>query len=117
MARQETVVITDDLDGTEGAVTYRFGFQGSDYEIDLSEKNAGKLQKALAPFLDAARKTGGATSVRRGGRRGGASGGAAGRGGSDTAAIREWARSNGVQVSERGRIPQTVRDQYAAANN
>ncbi len=116
MARQETVVITDDLDGTEGAETYRFGFRGSDYEIDLSEKTAGKLQTALAPFLNAARKTGGATSVRRGGRRGGASS-AADRGGSDTAAIREWARSNGIKVSERGRIPQTVRDQYAAANN
>jgi len=88
-----------------------FAFEGIEYEVDLSESNAKKLKKALDPYISAARKTGGRRST---GRRSSVSSGRSSS--SDNAAIREWARSNGLQVSERGRVPQSLRDQYAAAN-
>jgi hypothetical protein len=111
VAQRTTVVVTDDLDGSEGADTVTFAFEGTEYEVDLSKSNAKKLKKALDPYISAARKTGGRRSS---GRRSPASSGRSSS--SDTAAIREWARSQGLQVSERGRVPQSLRDQYAAAN-
>jgi hypothetical protein len=111
VAQRTTVVVTDDLDGSEGADTVTFAFEGIEYEVDLSQSNAKKLKKALGPYISAARKTGGRRSS---GRRSSAASGRASR--SDTAAIREWARSQGLQVSERGRVPQSLRDQYTAAN-
>jgi hypothetical protein len=111
MAQRTTVIVTDDLDGSEGANTITFAYEGIEYAVDLSESNSKKLKKALDPYISAARKTGG---KRPSGRRSTA---AAGRSSSsDTAAIREWARSQGLQVSERGRVPQSLRDQYSAAN-
>jgi hypothetical protein len=116
MARHETVVVTDDLDGSEGAETYTFAYQGAQYEVDLGGKNAAKLEKALSPFIEAGRKLGGGGGRRQAGRTGGGRSGG-GRRTSDAAAVREWARANNIKVPERGRIPQTVRDQYAAASN
>src|SRR4051812_3012125 len=111
VAQRTTVVVTDDLDGSEGANTVTFAFEGVEYEVDLSASNAKKLKKALDPYISAARKTGGRRSS---GRRSATRSGRSSSG--DTAAIREWARSQGLQVSERGRVPQSLRDQYAAAN-
>ena len=111
VAQRTTVIVTDDLDGSEGADTVTFAFEGIEYQVDLSESNAKKLKKALDPYISAARKTGGRRSS---GRRSSASSSRSSS--SDTAAIREWARSRGLQVSERGRVPQSLRDQYAAAN-
>ena len=110
MVRRETVVVTDDLDGSEGAETYTFAYRGAQYEVDLGGKNAAKLEKALSPFIQAGRKLGGSGGRREGARRGGRSGT------TDAAAVREWARANNIQVPDRGRIPQTVRDQYAASS-
>ena len=112
MARRETVVVTDDLDGSEGAKTYTFAYQGAQYEVDLGGKNAAKLEKALSPFIQAGRKLGGGGGRGQGSRRGG---GLSTKG--DAAAVREWARANNIRVPERGRIPQKVRDEYAAATN
>ena len=111
MAQRTTVVVTDDLDGSEGADTVTFTFEGIEYEVDLSQSNVKKLKKALDPYISVARKTG---SRRSSGRRSSASTGRSSSG--DTAAIREWARAQGLQVSGRGRVPQSLRDQYAAAN-
>lgn len=111
MARREIVVYTDDLDGTEGAETVKFGLDGVQYEIDLAEKNATKLREALAPFISAARKVG---------RGGVVVGGRAARGRSAAAdreqnrAIREWAKREGKNISGRGRIPQEIIDEYHA---
>jgi hypothetical protein len=115
VAQRTTVVVTDDLDGSEGAETFAFAFEGIEYEVDLGQSNAKKLKKALDPYIKAARKTGGKQlgGRRSSGRRSSASSGRSSS--SDTAAIREWARSQGLQVSERGRVPQALRDQYAAA--
>src|SRR5215207_6111849 len=99
MAQQTTVRFIDDLDGRQ-------------YQIDLSDENAAKLRDVLEPYIGAARKAGGrgrtarqtvvAEKPARSNR-------------DQTAAIREWARENGHQVSDRGRIPKSVIEAYQAA--
>jgi hypothetical protein len=114
MAKKVTVTLVDDFDG-EGTAdeTVEFGLDGVSYEIDLSSKNAAKLRHDLKQWVDAGRRVGG----RRRGRSAGASGGR-GRAAIDreqSAAIREWARRNGHNVSSRGRIPADVIDAFHAA--
>lgn len=109
MAQKVQVVLVDDIDGGTADETVAFSLDGSDYEIDLSKKNAAKLRDALSPWVGSARRAGG-----RGRRRAGR--GRAGRGSGDSAAVREWARSKGIEVSERGRISAEVRAKYEAAH-
>jgi len=112
MARKVITVLTDDLDGGEADRTVEFGLDGVSYTIDLSEKNAGKLRKALDPYLAAGTRIGrGGIDGRRAGRRAGAA--APTRTDRDqNKAIREWATKNGYEVSERGRIPASVVKAY-----
>jgi hypothetical protein len=106
MAKSMIVTVTDDLDGSPNATTVVFGYGGTNYEIDLSRKNAAALERALKPYLAAARR------VRSGsGKRGRGSGRSR-----DLAAIRSWAKKNGHRVSDRGRIASSVLDAYDAAN-
>lgn len=107
MSRNVSVVITDDLDGTEGADTVRFGLDGVNYEIDLSEPNRTRLEGDLAPFVAAARRPS-RDSRRRSGRTASAS--------VDRAAVRAWAREAGLTISERGRISAEIIRQYEAAH-
>lgn len=108
MAKKVTVTLVDDYDGTSKAnETVHFSIDGVDYEIDLSTKNAGKLRGAVEPWSDKARKVG--RSKRRGGKARTAADG------ERTAAIREWARAQGYQVSSRGRIPADIVDAYNKA--
>jgi len=106
MAQRVTVALEDDLDGGPAAETVRFSVGGSDYEIDLSTKNAAALRKKLAPFIEHARKAG-RGQPRRPGRT------AASR--QRSGEVRAWARENGIAISERGRIPANVVEQYYAA--
>jgi len=111
MAKKVTVTLVDDFDG-EGAAdeTVEFGLDGVTYEIDLSAKNATKLRNDLKQWVESSRRVGGR-------RRGRASSGR-GRGAIDreqSAAIRDWARRNGHNVSTRGRIPADVIDAFHAA--
>lgn len=110
----QKVTFVDDLDGTpvdEDGGTVRFSFDGVNYEIDLSTKNAEKFEKALAPYIEAGRKVrGGAASPA------GSSSPAKKSDPQRLKAIREWANANGHEVSSRGRIPQEVVDAYDAAN-
>src|ERR1700760_3119820 len=106
MAKQVITLLTDDLDGGEADRTVEFGLDGVNYTIDLSEKNAGKLRKALDPFLGAATRVGRSPVVSPAGRKGGSAGGRASR--DENQAIREWANKNGHPVSERGRIPSHI---------
>ncbi len=112
MAQRVNVELIDDLDESPAAETVSFAIDGVSYEIDLSEANAAKLRDALAPFLGHARRTGG----RRGGARSGGSAPAAKSSGTNAADIRAWARENGFEVSERGRVSAEVRSAYAAAH-
>ena len=109
MAQSVSVIVTDDLDGSEGAQPVAFGFEGVSYEIDLTAKNRARLEKALAPFIAAARRAPRRGRV-RGARRPG--GGAQ----TDRAAIRAWAKTAGLNVSERGRISAEVIRRYEAAH-
>jgi len=106
MAQRVTVALEDDLDGGPADETVRFAFGGADYEIDLSKKNAAAFRRRLAPFVEHARKAGRA-QPRRPGRT------AASR--QRSGDIRAWAKGRGIAVSERGRIPASVVDQYQAA--
>jgi hypothetical protein len=107
MARQVITVLTDDLDGGDADRTVEFGLDGVNYTIDLSEKNIGKLRKALDPYLAVAARAGRPT-----GRRGGAAAPSRANSREQNQAIREWAAKNGWEVSERGRIPASVVEAY-----
>ncbi len=109
MAQKVQVVLVDDIDGSPGDQTVTFSYAGVSYEIDLSDANADKFADALAPYLANARKVGGS---RRGRRRGAA----ARTGGPSASDVREWARKEGLEVSERGRIPADVLERYEAAH-
>ena len=109
MAQKVEVHLEDDLDGGPADDTVTFALDGKDYEIDLSTTNAEKLREALRPFAEAGRKT-----TRGGGARGTRSRAAGS--GPDTAKIRAWAKENGYEVSDRGRIHQTVKGAYYAAH-
>ena len=106
MAKQIVTVLTDDLDGSEADRTIEFGLDGVTYTIDLSEKNAGKLRKALDPYLAVASRIGRSTGNGRIASRSTAAPTRANR--DQNQAIREWAARNGYQVSERGRIPASI---------
>jgi hypothetical protein len=117
MARQVITTLIDDLDGKPADRTVEFSLDGTNYTIDLSDTNAGKLRKALDPFISAGTRVGRGASGRGPGRPATASG--TGRAGNDrdqNKAIRDWAAQNGHQVSERGRIPQSITDAYRAAH-
>ncbi|WP_110208423.1 histone-like nucleoid-structuring protein Lsr2 [Nocardioides daejeonensis] len=107
MAQKVNIVLVDDIDGSEADETITFGLDGTSYEIDLNSANAEKLREALAPYVGHARKVGGG---RRAGRR------AATSSGPSAADVRDWARSNGYEVSDRGRVPAEVREAYNAAH-
>jgi hypothetical protein len=110
MAQKVHIVLEDDLDGSPATDTVSFGLDGKTYEIDLNDKNAAKLRDALAQYVGAGRSVGGA---HRGGRK---SASAASNLGPSAREIRDWARSNGHVVPDRGRIPADVRSAFEAAN-
>ena len=114
MARQVITTLIDDLDGKKADRTVEFSLDGTNYTIDLSEANAGKLRKALDPYINAGTRIGRASTARIPARRGGAGRTASSR--DENRLIREWAAANGHQISERGRIPQSVSDAYRAAH-
>jgi len=106
MAQRVSVELEDDLDGGPADETLRFGLGGTDYEIDLSKKNARRFRRQIAPYLEHARKAG------RGQRRRQARTTSSRERSGD---IRAWAKDHGIAVSERGRIPASVVQQYQAA--
>ena len=112
MARQVITTLIDDLDGGTAEETVRFSFEGAAYEIDLSGKNALKFRKAVEPYITAGTKVGRGGLVRVPASPRGSS--AAGR--EENAAIRAWAKAQGMDISDRGRIPQDVVDKYRANN-
>jgi hypothetical protein len=113
MAQKVLVQLVDDLDGTSSTdiATVTFGLDGVSYEIDLNEGNATNLREHLSEFITSARRTGG--RVKRGAATGGTTG--SGRNREQTQAIREWAKKNGHEVSDRGRIPAAVISAFEAA--
>jgi len=113
MAQRVNVVLVDDLDGGDAAETVSFALDGVDYEIDLSEQHAAELRNALSLYIGHGRRTGGR---RRRSSAGGGGAKASASGGPSAAGIRAWARENGWEVPERGRVAAEVREAYAAAH-
>ncbi|PWW54857.1 histone-like nucleoid-structuring protein Lsr2 [Actinokineospora spheciospongiae] len=117
MAQKTIVQLFDDLDGSTGddIRSVEFSLDGVRYEIDLNESNASRLRDELAEFIEAARRTGGrvkrsaaaSSPVKAAGE---------GRSKEQTKAIRDWARQNGHEISERGRIPSAVVEAFEEAH-
>jgi hypothetical protein len=111
VAQRTEIILIDDIDGGKADETIRFALDGVAYEIDLSAKNAAKLRDQLATYVSVARKAGKAptrpavrpqavpvvTADRE-----------------QNQAIRAWARKKGLAVSDRGRIPAEIIEQYHA---
>jgi hypothetical protein len=106
MAQKVITQLVDDIDGKElkdgAGETVGFALDGQTYEIDLSDKHAGELRAAIEMYINAGRRVGRATG--RTAKRTTA--------GPSAAEIRDWARSNGYEVPDRGRIPQEIRDAF-----
>ena len=98
-AQKIQTLFIDDLDGSAAEGTVRFGLDGTEYEIDLNEEHAGELRDALARYVGAARRAGGAA------RRPARTGRRAPAGGLNTTEVREWAKAQGIEVKDRGRVP------------
>jgi hypothetical protein len=111
MATRTTVTFEDDLDGGKAEETVRFGLDGRAYELDLSGKNAAKLRKTLAAYMAAGRRVG-RVSAGAATRTVGQSPDST----EDSAAVRQWARDNGYEVGDRGRISVIVLAAYKSAN-
>ena len=110
MAQRVQVLLVCDLhdDDTEGTETIRFSVDSAAYEIDLCGSHASAMRESFAPYVGAARRAGRVTTGA--GRRKVATG-------VDPAAVRAWAKSNGIKVSERGRVGADVIEQYTAAGH
>jgi hypothetical protein len=111
VARIETVTLISDLDQSTADETVTFGLDGKNYQIDLSEGQAGQLRELLSPYLAASRRAGNGTA----GGKARAPRASARRG--DQGAVRAWARDNGYpDLADRGRVPAKVLQAYAAAH-
>lgn len=98
MAQKVEVTLIDDLDGGKAEETIAFGLDGTQYVIDLSAKNAKQLRESFSRYIDAARKDKGSRVASRGAGRKPA------QGGPNISEVREWAKVQGYEVSERGRV-------------
>ncbi|MCP3427262.1 Lsr2 family protein [Rothia sp. AR01] len=110
MAQKVKIILEDDLDGGTAGETVRFALDGGQFEIDLSTENAKQLREAIRPYTSAAQKV--TTQNRRGAGR--TAGGGQQRN-KETAQIRAWAKENGYEISDRGRIYKSIQDAYHAA--
>ena len=106
MARKQFVELIDDIDGSNADQTVTFSLDGVSYEIDLSEENAARLREEVGSWVSKARRVSG--------RRTRGTGAAAPA--KDSAKVREWARGNGYEVADRGRISAEIRNAYDAAH-
>jgi len=109
VAQKIQTLFIDDLDGSDAEGTVRFGLDGTEYEIDLNAEHAQALRDALARYVYAARRAGG------GARRPARGRGRAAASGADSVGVREWAKEQGVEVKERGRIAAELVARFKAA--
>lgn len=108
MAKKTLVQLVDDFSGEaidDGAGrTIRYAFEGAEYEIDLDNAHIEEFANALEPYVRASRRVAGRRKTTGGAPRRGAR--------SETADIRDWAKSEGLQIAERGRIPAEIVERY-----
>ena len=108
VAQKVMTSFVDDIDGSEAEGTIRFALDGAEYEIDLNAKHTAALRKVLGPYASAARKSAGSRRPARRARRSEPAG-------VKTTEVREWAKAQGIQVKERGRIPAELMVKFQAA--
>ena len=109
MAQKVQTLFIDDLDGSAAEGTVRFGLDGTEHEIGLNAEHALQLRDTLAAFVRAGRRvSGGSRRPARGGRRGPASG-------VNATGVREWAKTQGIEVKDRGRVPAELMVKFKAA--
>jgi uncharacterized membrane protein len=109
VAQKIQTLFIDDIDGSEAEGTVRFALDGADYEIDLNAKHAEALRQALSRYVEAARRSSGPTRKPvKSGRRAAASG-------LNTTEVREWAKAQGIDVKDRGRVPAELVVRFRAA--
>jgi Lsr2 len=109
VAQKIQTLFIDDLDGSAAEGTVRFGLDGTEYEIDLNEEHTKELREVLARYVGAARRASGT------GRRPARTGRRAPAGGLNTTEVREWARAQGIEVKDRGRVPAELVVKFRAA--
>ena len=107
MVQKIQTLFIDDLDGGEAAGTVRFGLDGTEYEIDLSTAHGDELRKVLEQYVRYGRRTGGTARRAPRGRRASDT--------VDTAKVREWAKGQGIEIKDRGRVPASIVEQYKTA--
>jgi hypothetical protein len=107
VAQRTILELVDDLDGGKADETVTFALDGVEYVIDLSAENADRLRDVLAEYVGHGRRVGG-RKQRAGAAPVAKAGNGNGNGKPDTQAVREWARSQGETVAERGRVPQAL---------
>jgi len=108
LATKTTIAVEDDIDGGPAEDTVRFGLGAAEYEIDLNAANISRFREQLAPFIQRTRKGSRAPRARPA------------RTASDcrsSAEVRAWAMEHGIEISQRGRIPASVTEQYEAATS
>ncbi|WP_299056507.1 Lsr2 family protein [uncultured Nocardioides sp.] len=113
MAQKVSITLVDDIDESVAVETVSFGLDGTSYEIDLNDTHASELRDALAPYVGHARKSGSTRGARKStspSRRASADDGPSAKD------VREWARENGMDVPDRGRVSTEVREAYDAAH-
>ena len=106
--QKKVVVLVDDRDGSVAEQTISFAFKGVSYEIDLSNENAEEFERVLSPWISAARRVGGRLNSRRAGQSTAPE--------SKSSQVRRWAREKGISLSERGRIPTAIIEQFEKEN-
>jgi hypothetical protein len=109
VAQKVQTLFVDDLDGSAADGAVRFGLDGTEYEIDLNTEHAQALRGALAPYISAGRRAGSAT------RRPARTGRKAPANGLNTTEVREWAKAQGIEVKNRGRVPADLVVKFKAA--
>ena len=111
MAQKVQTLFIDDIDGSAAEGTVRFGLDGAEYEIDLNAEHGEQLRNALAAYIRAGRRvSGGSGRPAHGRRRGSASG-------LNTTEVREWAKAQGIEVKDRGRVPAELVAKFKAATS
>lgn len=110
MAQKVETILIDDLDGSEAQSTVRFAFGGAEYEIDLNATHADELRQKVDPFISAGRRLNGTVrrATRSSTRRGTGNG-------PSPSEVREWAKSQGIEVKDRGRVPEELVVKFKAA--
>jgi hypothetical protein len=110
VAQKVQTLFIDDLDGSAAEGTVRFGLDGTEYEIDLNTEHAHQLRDALAAYVKAGRRVSSGSRRPARGRRGPASG-------LNTTEVREWAKAQGIEVKDRGRVPAELVVKFRAATS